>query len=898
MILKEQRKLEMLDGLTNALSKEIEGTSVGQAEFGEWPIVEHILLDGKPFTFKKHEYLIEPYKDKHPFQVEIKATQLGLTSKALLRCMYGCRYGNYRGILYLFPSRSDVTDLSKTRLTPLIEDNPDTIGQWVKDTDAANVKKVWNTFLYLRGMRSRIGVKCHDDKTEVLTFNGWKLFKDVTMNDRLATRSPSGVFMWQEPIDIYNYEYSGEMLEFLANGLDFCVTPNHRLLLTSNEKKENEWFDIAEKAKTRSHVCVVRTCKKWIGFFPDFITTKGRSWDGLKKFITIKGNKINSAWESFGRHEDRKVNLKDFIAFLGIYIAEGCCSGIASGVREFGRVHISQETKSKHFKEIETLVYKISKNWKYSGHSFRTGDMGLADILFPLGNKYNKCFPEWVLNLPIKYLEILWEWALKGDGNISNCGHRTYATVSKKLADQFQELLQKCGRSASILVQKNYTKSFKDGREIKSTTPCYIVSERKSSCSIVPKPTKIQYNGNVYCASVPNGTLYTRRNGYALWSGNSIPVDFEVFDELDEAPQNAVDMALERMAHSEEGDLLFLSNPTLPDYGIDKLFSSTDMQYFLLKCPHCGEYTDMVGTFPDCLVQAKGKVIRACCKCGKELDPSLGEWVAKRPSITERRGRQYSQLYSQTRITSPEFILDKFRTTNNLTDFYNLKIGIAYVDAQNRLSVQEVLDCCGDNGMLSSSSDGSFMGVDQGGNLHVVIGKKGEKRKCDIIYLDVLKGNNNNDSKDDSGWKQLDELMNRFKVMRCVVDAQPNKRAARAFAERFPGRVFLCYYSEYQRGCYKWSEKDMTVYANRTESLDSSHKDITEQNVLLPRKSDMVQLFAEQMHNVAKKLETDDETGSQRYTYLRLGADHMRHSFNYFDMALTDSPELVFPELM
>jgi hypothetical protein len=134
--------------------------------------------------------------------------------------------------------------------------------------------------------------------------------------------------------------------------------------------------------------------------------------------------------------------------------------------------------------------------------------------------------------------------------------------------------------------------------------------------------------------------------------------------------------------------------------------------------------------------------------------------------------------------------------------------------------------------------------------------------------------------------------------MRCVVDAQPNTKAARSFAERFPGRVFLCYYSEYQRGCYKWNEKEMTVYANRTESLDSTHKDIIEQHVILPRQTDIVQKFAFHMHNIAKRLETDDETGSQRYVYLRLGEDHWRHAFNYLMMGLQDAPELIFPELM
>jgi hypothetical protein len=52
------------------------------------------------------------------------------------------------------------------------------------------------------------------------------------------------------------------------------------------------------------------------------------------------------------------------------------------------------------------------------------------------------------------------------------------------------------------------------------------------------------------------------------------------------------------------------------------------------------------------------------------------------------------------------------------------------------------------------------------------------------------------------------------------------------------------------------------------------------------------------MHNVAKRLEVDEETGSQRYAYLRLGDDHFRHAFNYFTMCLQNTPKFMFPELM
>jgi hypothetical protein len=91
---------------------------------GAWAEGNPVILDGRPFTFHKHEYLRTPYHDDHPFMVEIKAAQLGLTTKAMLKAMYHARYRDYRGILYLFPSRSDVLDFSKGRISPLIEDNP------------------------------------------------------------------------------------------------------------------------------------------------------------------------------------------------------------------------------------------------------------------------------------------------------------------------------------------------------------------------------------------------------------------------------------------------------------------------------------------------------------------------------------------------------------------------------------------------------------------------------------------------------------------------------------------------------------------------------------------------------------------------------------------------------
>lgn len=515
----DSQKNVLFDQLLNSIDHKFSIDDAGKP-FYEW--VKDITLDGKPFTYYRHEYLIEPYKDSHLHQVEMKATQLGLTSKAMLRVAYGARYGGYRGILYLFPSKSDVTDFSKGRIDPLIDENPDTIGAWLKDTDASNIKRIWNAFLYLRGMKSRVGLK-------------------------------------------------------------------------------------------------------------------------------------------------------------------------------------------------------------------------------------------------------------------------------------------------------------------------------------------------------------------------SIPVDFIIMDELDEAPQNAVDMAMERMAHSEFKEILKLSNPTLPDYGIDAAFQETDQKYWLLKCGECGDYTCLEDTFPDCLKTVNGRVIRACQKCHAELNPSVGQWVAKKPSITDKRGYHYSQLFSH--YVDPGDILHQFRTTNNLTDFYNLKIGVAYVEATNRLSIQEVLGLCSNYRIASQDKGPCYMGVDQGKDLHVVIGKKNPERGDQIVHIEVYKD-----------WEELDRLMRNFNVSRCVVDALPETRNARAFAERFKGKVFLNYYNKHQKGSYAWNEKELIVSCNRTESLDASHKEIMDQFIILPRECEIVKEFAQHLHNVAKRLEEDEETGSKRYVYVKLGPDHFRHSFNYEAMARQNAPNLLFPE--
>ncbi len=384
---------------------------------------------------------------------------------------------------------------------------------------------------------------------------------------------------------------------------------------------------------------------------------------------------------------------------------------------------------------------------------------------------------------------------------------------------------------------------------------------------------------------VAGGLIYFRSGYVDSATLKGIPCDKVVFDEFDEMSQAARGLAIERMAHSTVQKEVYLANPTLPDFGVDKIYElESDRGIWDIKCQKCGKYSCLEMFFPNgksgedvkCLERLKdGRVIRLCPKCrDRELYTRDGQWVKRNPNRSEwMEGFWISHL--NNKFKDPKLILDTYEKLDTLksfevSQFWNLTMGIGYVDAQNRLSVEQVLELCGDEGIPNSDRGPCSMGVDNMQDLHIVIGKPPGK----IVYIGVHKE-----------WDELDSLMKYFNVGSCVVDANPNLDSARKFAGRHKGRVYINFYNIHQKGSYAWNERDFIVQCNRTESLDASHKQIMDKLITLPKPCVVVQDFADQMHNVAKKLEEDEETGSKRYVYIKLGDDHFRHAFNYWSMA-------------
>jgi len=367
------------------------------------------------------------------------------------------------------------------------------------------------------------------------------------------------------------------------------------------------------------------------------------------------------------------------------------------------------------------------------------------------------------------------------------------------------------------------------------------------------------------------------------------PADHAVHDEYDEMHPGIDQFVDGRLSKSPIHTKSYLANPTLPDYGIDLKFQESDQEYWHIKCEHCSRYTcfDAEDNFPKLFQkQPDGSVVRVCSHCGKHMaNLRTGEWVAKKPSEKDIIGFTIGHP-SYPWINLKQLLKEWEDPRTDIANFTRLKRGRAYIEAENRLSLEEVYACCGTDGIVNSDPGPCSMGVDVGGPtnelFHVVIGKRqAEGKPGKILYIN-----------EDQGWPELDRFMKTFHVSRCVIDGNPEPDRARKFAARHPGKVFLSFFNIHQKGGYAWKEDESIVSSHRTEAMDASHREISEGQIILPKRCQIIETFAYHCHHTAKKLVEDEQTGTKRYVYIpKLGGpDHFRLAQCYESMARNSAP--------
>jgi flavin-dependent thymidylate synthase len=335
------------------------------------------------------------------------------------------------------------------------------------------------------------GHGCYDEETQVLTSLGWKLWKDVNYEDLLATRTAEGLLEYHKPLRLVSYLHKGSMYKVENSAVDLLVTPDHKMLackMTTKEgrKKKNFRLYTAESLKGVSH-CYTKVAELQQ---PVTLNIKNEQLALLGFIIGDMGYEGGNMVRSSLR-KPREINfLKKNAEILGWSVEESTP----------GRWFLRWPKEEIYFTDLVSRTYK---------------------------NKARVIPEEILTNGNITQLKYLFSGLMNSDGNFCIKGESsdTYLTTDRELADQVQQLLLHIGSAGHISVENERQNSYGD-------KPLYTVTIltknlkpqiNQSSGDQYAKLEEVKdWEGTVYCAEVPNNTLFVRRNGIPVWSGNSI----------------------------------------------------------------------------------------------------------------------------------------------------------------------------------------------------------------------------------------------------------------------------------------------------------------------------------------------------------------------------------------
>lgn len=93
----------------------------------------------------------------------------------------------------------------------------------------------------------KIGDKfCLLEDVLVLTTNGWKNISQITKDDLVANLYDGDIIKYENPIDTYQFDYSGDIYKLNSNEIDIDVTIDHEMYV---KHKQNDKFELIQAGK-------------------------------------------------------------------------------------------------------------------------------------------------------------------------------------------------------------------------------------------------------------------------------------------------------------------------------------------------------------------------------------------------------------------------------------------------------------------------------------------------------------------------------------------------------------------------------------------------------------------------------------------------------------------------
>lgn len=333
---------------------------------------------------------------------------------------------------------------------------------------------------------------CYDKDTMVLTKTGWKKITGITEDDEIATRNVNGNTEYHKPIDIIQKDYTGKMINIKNGNIDLLITPNHNCLV----KNSNEHCLVEAQSLSNINEPI---------YFTSYM-----KWNKLPELNTVIPhiyNKNNNV-----EYLEKEWYTVEMMRFLGIFLRYGETKVTYTKFKNTRKIKINYKTiisyKNIGDREEKLINRTLARaQGTFYDHTFKKTANGyiidgkqLYIFLSHFKNKEDRIVPQFFKEYSRQDFRKMFDFLFvyKND----------FTTKSKQFAYDLQEIIMKAGMSAIILNEnKEYI--------------IRLINEKDGLIINKEDIKEVDFDGKIYCVTVPNSVIMVQRNGKSCWCGNS-----------------------------------------------------------------------------------------------------------------------------------------------------------------------------------------------------------------------------------------------------------------------------------------------------------------------------------------------------------------------------------------
>ena len=358
---------------------------------------------------------------------------------------------------------------------------------------------------YYQRLKHMVSDKSHclTPDHDVLTEAGWKNITEVTIEDKVATLKGDNL-VYDHPTAVLGFpDYKGQMYHIKNQAIDLNVTMNHRMYVSTYNQmhaRKRAWSDYQ-----------LKTAQEIVG-----------------KMARYKNDAVWDAPDyQFILQETGEVDMDAWLTLFGVWM-------VAGSTTDTKHVQICQ-CKPRVRQAVLEAITELGFTFDARDDKITITNHQLYNYIKPLsvGAPF-KSFPDWVWSLSAMQCRKLIYAMQLGDDTFQKNGCCVYYTSSDVLADQMMRLCLHAGWTGMKYIEHKAgdVAQMEDGRISTAKHNLWRVSVNtmRSNPSVnhlhaTEQECQVEevydYEGPVYCLQVPSEVFMVRRNGKAVWTGNS-----------------------------------------------------------------------------------------------------------------------------------------------------------------------------------------------------------------------------------------------------------------------------------------------------------------------------------------------------------------------------------------